>query len=124
MKSPHRVANKDQHIEQSSAQSLLRQLCLALPHLRCSRSDWPEPYPRLRFLDLCLHDLVEAKVRLLAEQPPWKCPCPVPKPRSESFAFESPRSETLPLYSTLLPSTRSEEHTSELQSQFHLLCRL
>src|SRR5689334_24292081 len=25
---------------------------------------------------------------------------------------------------TLLPSVRSEEHTSELQSQFHLVCRL
>src|SRR5689334_24379600 len=30
----------------------------------------------------------------------------------------------VPLASSLTPGARSEEHTSELQSQFHLVCRL
>src|SRR5438876_6331770 len=45
------------------------------------------------------------------------CPLPLPAPR--------PRTRMVcPLFSMLAPNSRSEEHTSELQSPVHVVCRL
>src|SRR5689334_24577190 len=44
------------------------------------------------------------------------CTSPVPGGRSTTSTSASPQSAST--------SLRSEEHTSELQSQFHLVCRL
>src|SRR5689334_24297182 len=54
--------------------------------------------------------------------------CQIQKPATSSFVSANGPSITvrdLPLKRTrLLFDDRSEEHTSELQSQFHLVCRL
>src|SRR5689334_24033270 len=63
--------------------------------------------------------MVFMKVRRnMPTQKPTKRPSGVPKPR-RTWAL-SPRGALS--YSSRL--IRSEEHTSELQSQFHLVCRL
>src|SRR6267143_2316013 len=57
---------------------------------------------------------------------PDKRPDPITfLPPSLTVTVSEPLSRTLPLMVTALsPALRSEEHTSELQSQFHLVCRL
>src|SRR5437867_5910205 len=48
--------------------------------------------------------------------PPWPRPAPTPRAR--------PRKDPLRLSRTPQPIPRSEEHTSELQSPYDLVCRL
>src|SRR2546422_3099342 len=83
-------------------------------HTRCSR-DWSS--------DVCSSDLSDVLVRITtchrvyrvdghAPEPPkenWK----MAKARMAAEAKDAPES-----------ATRSEEHTSELQSRLHLVCRL
>src|SRR2546429_1094477 len=72
-------------------------------HTRCSR-DWSS--------DVCSSDL-SARTRRSRPSPPpsrWRAP-----------AWATSAS---PWAASCLPARRSEEHTSELQSRLHLVCRL
>src|SRR6266568_466397 len=52
--------------------------------------------------------------RTCSLSPALLCPCPPPHPCQMSLSWSG----------HLVVELRSEEHTSELQSQFHLVCRL
>src|SRR2546422_6675710 len=62
-----------------------------------------------------------APQRLIVIRVPWAC-------RDDSISFavgaHLRHSEELPQESDRSPRVRSEEHTSELQSRLHLVCRL
>src|SRR5689334_24916225 len=60
---------------------------------------------------LSLHDALP----ISSKNGPGTSASPAPPPRSSSRVCSSPASAEV---------SRSEEHTSELQSQFHLVCRL
>src|SRR6266568_631426 len=61
-----------------------------------------------------------ASVAVLASQPRSKgLPCPLPQGAAAAGGASSATTTTL-----RASTARSEEHTSELQSQFHLVCRL
>src|SRR5438309_9321725 len=53
--------------------------------------------------------------------PIWNCSKARPCPKTRNGARKT-RSKSSPTDTS--PKSRSEEHTSELQSQFHLVCRL
>src|SRR2546422_4446298 len=56
---------------------------------------------------------------------PSPCPqCPPPKPAPETARYEAVPFADLPGWNHALMAPRSEEHTSELQSRLHLVCRL
>src|SRR2546429_6039247 len=75
-------------------------------HTRCSR-DWSS--------DVCSSDLSTAS-----------SPCPCKSPKKLSFQPLNGKKAIGAAIPTLMPTlpTRSEEHTSELQSRLHLVCRL
>src|SRR5438309_3478593 len=65
---------------------------------------------------LSLHDALPISA---AAAPAWRCATRQPAAPSRPSAQPTPRN-----WFTEVPCLRSEEHTSELQSQFHLVCRL
>src|SRR2546429_7206008 len=88
-------------------------------HTRCSR-DWSS--------DVCSSDLCllvpSIATRLLrsTSRPAW-----ISTPTSRPFKRKHASAPTPKPFTILHPtsfSTRSEEHTSELQSRLHLVCRL
>src|SRR2546422_11091932 len=60
---------------------------------------------------LSLHDALP-----ISRSAPWRWPCRGARPRSSSAGQRS--------LSPCCSAARSEEHTSELQSRLHLVCRL
>src|SRR5690348_17656731 len=89
-----------------------------------------------RFYTPSLHDALPISIRLRCDADPGGlfCTCarrsspraspPSPKRRNTCRTRTPPRSTSAPPLSTPATVKRSEEHTSELQSPVHLVCRL
>src|SRR5699024_12694185 len=71
---------------------------------------------------LSLHDALPICRALAA--PWWPVPLPVPRPAAARCARRPRCLPDRPPPRTHCPPRRSEEHTSELQSRFDLVCRL
>src|SRR2546422_4621268 len=82
-------------------------------HTRCSR-DWSS--------DVCSSDLVRRR-RCRGKTSSWNAPCAKAGTTSRPRTGGSTRNGRSGR-STARGAIRSEEHTSELQSRLHLVCRL
>src|SRR6266481_6566527 len=95
--------------------------CLLLD--RTARPSWPRE--SLASGRQAYSRRASAHPRAPRRQRNWpQTPCACRLRSCRPFRDQAGLRQSRPQHQRLLPEARSEEHTSELQSQFHLVCRL